>query len=152
MRPKNTICLWFHQRDALEAAQFYARTFPESAVGHVFHAPADYPAGQAGDVLTVEFTVMDAINDPGRAAASRAFNAMMTTQRCKATKAEVGSPAHRAADRQGLDCPPRHQAFVRRPALSDPSRQQRSTIVNQIVWLVGAVVIVLFVLSYFGLR
>ena len=29
---KNTICLWY-DKDALEAAQFYARTFPDSAVG-----------------------------------------------------------------------------------------------------------------------
>ncbi len=54
--PKNTVCLWF-EREALEAAQFYARTFPDSAVGRIFHAPADFPSGRAGDVLTVEFTV-----------------------------------------------------------------------------------------------
>ncbi len=57
MTPKNTICLWFDGA-ALEAAQFYARTFPDSAVGAVHRAPADYPSGQEGDVLTVEFTVM----------------------------------------------------------------------------------------------
>ncbi|MFP5390243.1 MAG: VOC family protein [Gammaproteobacteria bacterium] len=57
MVSKNTICLWY-ERDALEAAQFYAATFPDSAVGKVFRAPTDYPAGKAGDVLTVEFTVM----------------------------------------------------------------------------------------------
>ena len=54
---KNTICLWFDQ-DAEAAARFYARTFPDSAVGAVFHAPADYPSGKAGDVLTVQFTVI----------------------------------------------------------------------------------------------
>ena len=53
---KNTICLWY-VRDAEEAARFYARTFPDSAVGAVHRAPSDYPAGKAGDVLTVEFTV-----------------------------------------------------------------------------------------------
>lgn len=57
MVSKNTICLWF-DGTALEAAQFYARTFPDSAVGAVQHAPADFPSGKAGDVLTVEFTVM----------------------------------------------------------------------------------------------
>ncbi|GAB1576993.1 VOC family protein [Bordetella petrii] len=57
MMSKNTICLWY-DRDALDAAQFYARTFPDSAVGRVLHAPGDYPSGQSGDVLTVEFTVM----------------------------------------------------------------------------------------------
>ena len=55
--PKNTVCLWFNGT-ALEAAQFYAQTFPDSAVGAVYRAPADYPAGKAGDVLTVLFTVM----------------------------------------------------------------------------------------------
>lgn len=57
MLAKNTICLWFNGT-ALEAAQFYAATFPDSAVHAVHHAPADYPSGHAGDVLTVEFTVM----------------------------------------------------------------------------------------------
>jgi predicted 3-demethylubiquinone-9 3-methyltransferase (glyoxalase superfamily) len=54
---KNTICLWF-DGTALEAAQFYAATFPDSEVGAVFRAPGDYPAGKQGDVLTVSFTVM----------------------------------------------------------------------------------------------
>jgi predicted 3-demethylubiquinone-9 3-methyltransferase (glyoxalase superfamily) len=54
--PKNTICLWF-DRDAEAAARFYAATFPDSQVTAVHHAPADYPSGTAGDVLTVEFTV-----------------------------------------------------------------------------------------------
>ena len=56
MIPKNTICLWF-DRDAEVAARFYAATFPDSQVTAVHHAPADYPSGTAGDVLTVEFTV-----------------------------------------------------------------------------------------------
>ena len=53
---KNTICLWYN-RDAEAAAQFYARTFPGSSVGAVNKAPADFPSGKKGDVLTVEFTV-----------------------------------------------------------------------------------------------
>ena len=56
MPSKNTLCLWFDD-DALEAATFYAKTFPDSAVGAVHHAPGDYPSGKAGDVITVEFTV-----------------------------------------------------------------------------------------------
>lgn len=56
MTPKNTICLWF-DKDAESAAQFYATTFPDSAVTAVFRAPSDYPDGKAGDVLTVQFTV-----------------------------------------------------------------------------------------------
>ena len=53
---KNTICLWFDS-DAEGAARFYADTFPDSVVTAVHRAPADYPSGNAGDVLTVEFTV-----------------------------------------------------------------------------------------------
>ncbi|GGY41495.1 VOC family protein [Pseudoduganella albidiflava] len=56
MVAKNTICLWF-DGTALDAALFYAETFPDSAMGAVHRAPGDYPAGQEGDVLTVEFTV-----------------------------------------------------------------------------------------------
>lgn len=54
---KNTICLWY-DKDAEAAARFYAETFPNSAVNAVHHAPADYPSGKAGDVLTVEFAVL----------------------------------------------------------------------------------------------
>ncbi|AGA87088.1 VOC family protein [Stutzerimonas stutzeri] len=57
MTGKNTICLWYDDA-ALDAATFYARTFPDSAVGAVLLAPGDYPAGKQGDVLTVEFTVL----------------------------------------------------------------------------------------------
>ena len=56
MGNKNTICLWY-DGTAEEAARFYAETFPGSAVGKVMRAPGDYPDGQQGDVLTVEFTV-----------------------------------------------------------------------------------------------
>src|SRR5256885_12753091 len=58
MKPaKNTICLWYN-RDAEDAARFYAKTFPDSSVGAVHRAPGDFPSGKKGDVLTVEFTVM----------------------------------------------------------------------------------------------
>jgi len=147
MGNKNTICLWY-DGTALEAAQFYAKTLPDSAVGAVMRAPGDFPDGKQGDVLTVEFTVcgvpcvglnggpafkhnesfsfqiatddqaetdtlwkaivesggaesecgwckdkwglswqitpralMDAIKDPDRAAAKRAFDAMMTMRK-----------------------------------------------------------------------
>jgi predicted 3-demethylubiquinone-9 3-methyltransferase (glyoxalase superfamily) len=56
MTPKNTICLWFN-KDAQYAARFYAATFPDSKVTAVHEAPADYPGGKKGEVLTVEFTV-----------------------------------------------------------------------------------------------
>ena len=53
---KNTICLWY-DKDAEAAAHFYAKTFPDSKVSAVHHAPSDYPGGKQGDALTVEFTV-----------------------------------------------------------------------------------------------
>lgn len=57
MTAKNTICLWF-DKDALDAARFYAATFPNSAVMAVHEAPGDFPSGKKGDVLTVQFTVL----------------------------------------------------------------------------------------------
>jgi predicted 3-demethylubiquinone-9 3-methyltransferase (glyoxalase superfamily) len=56
MISKNTICLWFNGT-AEEAAQFYAKTFPDSSVGAIHRAPADFPSGKEGDVLVVDFTV-----------------------------------------------------------------------------------------------
>jgi predicted 3-demethylubiquinone-9 3-methyltransferase (glyoxalase superfamily) len=57
MTPKNIVCLWY-EGGAEEAARCYAQTFPDTFVGAVHHAPGDYPDGQKGNVLTVEFTVM----------------------------------------------------------------------------------------------
>jgi hypothetical protein len=57
MKPKNVICLWF-EKEAKEAAEFYAATFPDSHVISVNTAPGDYPSGKTGDVITVHFTVM----------------------------------------------------------------------------------------------
>jgi len=56
MTPKNTICLWY-DKDAEEAARFYASVFPDSKVTAVHRAPGDFPSGKKGDVLTVHFTV-----------------------------------------------------------------------------------------------
>jgi 2-polyprenyl-6-hydroxyphenyl methylase/3-demethylubiquinone-9 3-methyltransferase len=50
-------CLWF-DKNAEEAANFYAATFPDSRVTAVHRSPTDYPSGKAGDVLTVEFSVL----------------------------------------------------------------------------------------------
>ncbi|QUM72506.1 VOC family protein [Sphingopyxis granuli] len=52
-----TLCLWY-DKDAEEAAAFYAATFPNSRVGAVHRAPGDNPSGREGDVLTVDFTVL----------------------------------------------------------------------------------------------
>ena len=54
--PKNTICIWY-DKEAEDAARFYAATFPNSSVTAVHLAPGDYPSGKEGDVITVEFTV-----------------------------------------------------------------------------------------------
>jgi predicted 3-demethylubiquinone-9 3-methyltransferase (glyoxalase superfamily) len=55
---KMAVCLWF-DGNAEEAADFYASTFPGSRVDAVHHAPGDYPSGKQGDVIMVEFTVLD---------------------------------------------------------------------------------------------
>ncbi len=52
-----TPCLWFDGK-AEEAASFYTSVFPDSRVDAIRRAPGDYPAGKAGDVLLVEFTLM----------------------------------------------------------------------------------------------
>lgn len=54
---KNSICLWY-DNDAEGAARFYAKTFPDSSIGAVHCAAGNYPSGKAGDILTVEFTVL----------------------------------------------------------------------------------------------
>jgi predicted 3-demethylubiquinone-9 3-methyltransferase (glyoxalase superfamily) len=57
MIPKNTICLWY-DKEASEAARFYAATFPDSELKAVHVAPDDFPGGKKGQELTVEFTVV----------------------------------------------------------------------------------------------
>ena len=80
---KNTICLWF-EGGAEDAARFYAETFPDSSIGAVHAAPADYPDGKAGDVLTVEFTVAGVscigLNGGPRFTHSEAFSFQIATE------------------------------------------------------------------------
>jgi predicted 3-demethylubiquinone-9 3-methyltransferase (glyoxalase superfamily) len=52
-----TPCLWF-DGNAEEAANFYVALFPDSRVDAVHRSPGDYPAGKAGNVLLIEFTLM----------------------------------------------------------------------------------------------
>lgn len=82
MNNKNRICLWY-DGTAQEAAEFYARTFPDSAVQAIHHAPGDYPSGKQGDVLTVEFTVMGlpcvGLNGGSAFHHSEAFSFQVTT-------------------------------------------------------------------------
>lgn len=56
MTNKNTICVWY-EGGALDAARFYAETFPDSEVGTIGYAPSDNPSSAEGEILTVAFTV-----------------------------------------------------------------------------------------------
>jgi predicted 3-demethylubiquinone-9 3-methyltransferase (glyoxalase superfamily) len=51
-----TLCLWY-AKSADEAAHFYAETFPNSRVSAVLRTPGG-SAGETGDVLAVDFTVL----------------------------------------------------------------------------------------------
>ena len=79
---RNTICLWY-DGGAEEAARFYAGVFPDSEVTAVHRAPGDYPAGQEGDVLTVDFTVCGVacmgLNGGSYARHSEAFSFQIAT-------------------------------------------------------------------------
>jgi predicted 3-demethylubiquinone-9 3-methyltransferase (glyoxalase superfamily) len=85
---KNTICLWF-DGTAEEAATFYARTFPDSAVTAVKRTPGEYPSGKEGKVLVVEFTVCGVpcigLNGGPRFKHSEAFSFQIATDDQDAT-------------------------------------------------------------------
>jgi predicted 3-demethylubiquinone-9 3-methyltransferase (glyoxalase superfamily) len=99
---KNTVCLWYNG-DAEDAARFYARTFPNSSIDSVHRAPADYPAGKQGDVLTVAFTVMGipclGINGGPMIKHSIAFSFQIATE----TQAETDRYWHAIVDNGGLE-------------------------------------------------
>ncbi|MBN8816949.1 MAG: VOC family protein [Sphingomonas sp.] len=58
MPTKMTTCLWFDQGRAREAAEFYARLFPDTYVGTGQNSPADNPSTRQGEEITVEFTLL----------------------------------------------------------------------------------------------
>jgi len=102
MTPKNTVCIWY-DGTALDAARFYAATFPDSRVGAVHHAPADYPSGKEGDVLTVEFTVMGipclGLNGGPAFTHTEAFSFQVTTE----DQAETDRLWHAIVDHGGQE-------------------------------------------------
>ncbi|MES2902222.1 MAG: VOC family protein [Pseudomonadota bacterium] len=80
---KTAICLWF-DGTAVDAARFYAETFPDSEVKAVHRSPGDYPDGKEGNVITVEFTVMGipclGLNGGPTFKHSEAFSFQVTTE------------------------------------------------------------------------
>ncbi len=132
MAPKNTICIWY-DGGALEAARFYAETFPDSRVGAVMRAPGDYPSGKQGDVLTVEFSVMGipcvGLNGGPAFKQTEAFSFMVATddqaQTDRLWNAIVGNGGQESAcgwcrDRWGLSWQITPRALT--DALADPDR------------------------------
>ena len=132
MTPRNTICLWY-DGTALEAATFYAETFPDSAVGNIFHAPNDYPDGKQGDVLTVEFTVAGipciGLNGGPQFKHSEAFSFQIATDDQAETdrlwSAVVGNGGQESAcgwcrDKWGLSWQITPRALI--AAINDPDR------------------------------
>ena len=137
MTAKNTICIWF-DGDAVAAATFYAETFPDSAVGVVYRAPGDYPAGKQGDVLTVEFTVAGipclGLNGGPQVTHSEAFSFQIGTDDQAETdrlwNAVVGNGGQESAcgwckDRWGLSWQITPRALTEAMADPDPATAKR---------------------------
>lgn len=138
MIAKNTLCLWYDGA-ALEAAQFYAKTFPDSSVGRIMHAPSDFPSGKQGDVLTVEFTVIGipclGLNGGPAFRHTEAFSFQVATDDQAETdrlwNAIVGNGGQASAcgwckDRWGLSWQITPRVLMEALADSDPGVRQRA--------------------------
>jgi predicted 3-demethylubiquinone-9 3-methyltransferase (glyoxalase superfamily) len=49
-------CLWF-EREAEEAAKFYASIFPDSRIDQIMRSSIDTPGAKTGETLLVDFTL-----------------------------------------------------------------------------------------------
>jgi len=132
MTSKNTICLWY-EGGALDAANFYAKTFPDSSVGAIHRAPSDYPDGKEGNILVVEFTVAGipciGLNGGPQFKQSEAFSFQIATDDQAETdrlwNAIVGNGGQESAcgwckDRWGLSWQITPRALT--DAMADPDR------------------------------
>ena len=135
---RNTICLWF-DKDAEDAARFYAATFPDSSLDSVYRAPADYPNGKAGDVLTVQFSVLGipcmGLNGGPTFKHSEAFSFQVATDTQEETdrywNAIVGNGGEESAcgwckDRWGLSWQITPRALMQAIADPDPAAARRA--------------------------
>lgn len=138
MIAKNTICLWYDGA-ALEAATFYAATFPDSHVKAVHHAPDDFPGGKKGDILTVEFAVLGipclGLNGGPTFRHSEAFSFQVSTADQSETdrlwQAIVGNGGQESAcgwckDKWGLSWQITPRALIEALNDSDPAAAQRA--------------------------
>jgi predicted 3-demethylubiquinone-9 3-methyltransferase (glyoxalase superfamily) len=135
---RNTICLWF-DGTAAQAAEFYARTFPDSAVQASHLAPSDYPDGKEGDVLTVEFTVLGipclGLNGGPQFKHSEAFSFQVATETQEETdrywKAIVDNGGQESEcgwckDRWGLSWQITPRALIEATTDPDPAARKRA--------------------------
>lgn len=133
-----TICLWY-DGGAADAAAFYAETFPDSSVGAIRRAPADFPSGKAGDVLTVDFTVLGipclGLNGGPAFPQTEAFSFQVHTDTQEETdrywNAIVGNGGTESMcgwckDRWGLNWQITPRALTRAMASSEPGVSQRA--------------------------
>jgi len=134
---KAVLCLWY-EGGAEDAANFYAQTFPDSSVGKVHRAPADFPSGKEGDALTVEFTVLGfpciGLNGGAQFKHSEAFSIQVATDSQEETdrywNAIVGNGGEESQcgwcrDRWGISWQITPRALTRGMADPDPDAARR---------------------------